>query len=183
MKRFLRVGLGAVLLTLVVPAVGSAQVYAYVSGGASLPMGDYGDLAQTGWMAQGGLLLRVGEGGFGLGAGGFYGSNSHEADGDKTNLYGAMGFAQYTVQSGGGVAPYFFVGPAYMSRAYKSEANPNLEGTESGLALAAGAGITFPLKSVALYGEAMFLKGVSDKIEQTSVLVVSAGISIPLGGY
>ena len=67
----------------------SGQAWAFLGASATIPVGDYadfgdGDGASTGFLAQGGIMMPVGEGRLSVGGGGFYGSNSHDTDGDKT---------------------------------------------------------------------------------------------------
>ena len=56
----------------------SAQTIIYVGGGATFPTGDFGDLANTGWQAIGGVLFPVGPEGLMVGADAFYGQNNHK---------------------------------------------------------------------------------------------------------
>ena len=181
MKRLISISLAAASLALFAPADSSAQATGFLSAGAAVPIGDYGDYANTGWLAQGGVGFAVGTGGVSAGVGGFFGSNSHTTDGDKTNLYGAMAFALFTMGEEGSVQPYVFGGPGFMTHSYKSESFPAAEGSESALAAAAGAGVNIPVGGLTGYLEGMVLSGFGD-LEDTKLVAVSAGVNIPLGG-
>ena len=101
MKKFA----GLVVLTGLLAFVGVQDAAAqtlYLSGGVSVPTGDYktftddaDDGAKTGWLGMAGANFRIGENGLFVGGGAFYGSNSHEAEGDKTNLLGGFGLVGF----------------------------------------------------------------------------------------
>jgi hypothetical protein len=179
MKRILSGTLTAAALALLAQGA-SAQANIFASAGASLPIGEFGDYANTGWMAQAGVGFQVAPS-VSAGAGGFYGSNSHTTDGDKTNLYGALAYALFTMGEDGSIQPYVFGGPGFMVHSYKSESFPGAEGSESALAAGAGAGVNLPLGSLEAFIEGMVLSGFSD-LEDTRVVVLAAGVSFPLGG-
>lgn len=190
MKKSFGVVLASTLLALTLAAqTVSAQATAFVLAGASLPQGDYSDYAKTGWMAQGGVGFPVGPVGLNLGLAGFYGVNNHESppDGDKTALYGASAYVLYSIGESGSIQPYVFAGPAYMVHSYKSDTNPargflDPEYSASGLGIYGGAGVNIPVGSLTGYVEGMYLTAISDDIDGTDVIVISAGVDIPLGG-
>lgn len=179
MKRVLS-GVVAMAGLVVLAQGASAQANIFVSAGAALPIGDYGDYAGTGWMAQAGVGFPVASS-VSAGVGGFYGVNNHDTDGDKTNLYGALAYALFTMGEDGSVQPYVFGGPGFMTHSYKSESFPSAEGSESALAAAAGAGVNIPFGSLEGFVEGMVLAGFSD-LDETRVIVLSGGLSFPLGG-
>lgn len=176
MKRFLG---GALAMALVALPVSAQTIF--VSAGAGVPVGDYGDYADIGWMAQAGVAFPIGTAGLSAGAGGLYGSNNHSnVDGDKTNLYGGAAFVQYTIGNAESTSGYVFAGPGYVTHSYKSDTFP--EGSNSGLALAGGGGVNIPLGGLDAYVEGMYLTGVGDEIDGTDVFVASLGVTFPLGG-
>lgn len=131
----------AVALLLGAPA---ANAQFFVGIGATLPSSDYGDYAKTGWMATAGVRVwqssnqRVG-----LWGEGFYGSNTHDdIDGDKTNLYGGLASVGFDLTSAAGATatPYLLGSVGYMVHQYKSDAFPQFEGSEGGLAFGGGGG-------------------------------------------
>jgi hypothetical protein len=182
MKRMRTAGLVVALSALIAPATASGQASIFVMGGLTVPTGDYSEYANTGWMAQGGAVFPVGPAGLSLGIDAFYGVNNHEPppDGDKTNLYGGFAFVQYTIGDPAAVAPYVYAGPGFMTHSYKSDTLP--EGSGSGLAATAGAGVGIPLGGVTGFVEGQYLTGFGDEIDGTDLFAVSAGVSFPLGG-
>jgi len=170
---------------LLAPAPTAAQVSIRVGGSATFPIGDgvddYGSYANTGWMAAAGVVLPVGEAGFGVGAHGFYGSNNHsDVDGDKTNLYGVLGSAGYTISTGGSISPTIFGLVGFMTHAYKSDSFG--DDSASALAWGGGASVGFPLGSVGGAIDAFYLAGTGDDLSGTKLFGVGASVSIPLGG-
>jgi hypothetical protein len=165
----------------VVPSSVVAQTAIFVMGGLTVPTGDYGELANAGWMAQAGAMFSVAPA-VAVGVGGLYGMNSHESppDGDKTNLYGGLGIVQYTFV-GAAVTPYVYGGAGFITHSYKSEAFPAAEGSSSGLAATAGAGLDLPLGGQTGFVEAEYLTGFGD-VDGTDLFVVSAGVAFAVGG-
>ena len=175
MKRFFG---GALALALVaVPGVASAQATMFLSAGASIPVSEFADYAGVGWMAQGGVSFPVGSPGLAVGVGGLYGSNSHDVDGDRTDLLGAAGFVQYTIGDPASTSGYLFAGPGYVQHSYKSDTFP--EGSVSGLAASGGGGVNIPIGGLTGYVEGMYLTGFGD-IDGTDLVVASVGISFLL---
>lgn len=179
MKRFLCAALGMALLAVSAPGHASAQIAINVSGGPTFPVSDYGDLAKTGWMAFAGLTVPVGESGAMLGATGFFGSNNHELDGDKTNLYGGLGAVGYAVDTGTSAMPYVFAGAGLMVHSYKSDTS--VDESTNLFAAGGGAGLGFPIGSVQGALEAYVLNGFDDAGD-TRLFGVSFGPSFPMGG-
>ena len=76
----------------------------FVGGGGTIPVQDFSDFdgdgagvdgANFGWQGTAGAQVAVGESGLTVGPRVYYGSNSHETDGDKTNLYGGTALVNY----------------------------------------------------------------------------------------
>lgn len=179
MKRLFGAGL-TLAFALCTPYGADAQSV-FVAAGATIPTGDYGDYAKTGWGASVGALLPVGTAGVALGARGFYGSNNHDVDGEKTNLFGGMAMVNYSFQTGTQLTPFVSGQFGFMSHQFKTD-DPNLEeGTESGAAFALGGGLGFPLGGVQGFVAAAYQQGLGD-IDTTKFIGVVAGVSIPLGG-
>jgi opacity protein-like surface antigen len=170
----------AALLAFAFPAAGTAQTL-YISGGATFPTGDYGDYADTGWMLAGGVLFSdIGTAGLSLGADGFYGQNSHnDYDGDKTNLYGAMGIVQYNIGSGN-LQPYVWGGAGWLAHKYSGDEFPEDEGTDSSFGYQLGAGIGYGLsENVSIYGEGRYMAGTGDN-KDTKLLGVFGGLAFAI---
>jgi opacity protein-like surface antigen len=133
------------LMGFAIPA--QAQTTLYIEGGATFPTGDFGDYANTGWMAAGGLLFGIGDSGFGVGGEVFYGENKHGTDevdlNSKTNPYGVMAIADYTFGSPGGLQPYLFGGAGLLVHRFSAD-NFDSE-SESQFGYQFGAGLSFPI--------------------------------------
>jgi hypothetical protein len=178
MKRFLGSGLAIGVLALTAQSA-SAQSMVFLSAGVTFPSGEFADVAEDGWMAQGGMVFPVGAAGFSLGVGGFYGVNNHDVGGDATNLFGGGAFILYDIAASGSLQPYLFAGPSYMVHAFKSDAFA--DASSSGLAAQVGAGVNVPAGGLTSFLEAMFTKALSDDINGTDFIAISVGIDIPLG--
>jgi hypothetical protein len=186
MKRLVTGALALAFCALLAPSTASAQISIRVGGAATFPIGDalddYGSYAKTGWMASAGVLVPVGEAGLGLGAHGFYGSNSHEsppAD-EKTNLYGVLGSAGYTISTGGSISPTIFGLVGFMTHSYKPATGSG--DSASALAWGGGASVGFPLGGIGGAIDAFYLAGTGDDLSGTKFFGVGASVSIPLGG-
>lgn len=184
MKRFVTTALVLAFGALLAPHHASAQIAIQVGGAATFPLGDgvddYGSYAKTGWMAAAGVNVPIGEAGLGVGAAGFFGSNNHETDGEKTNLYGILGTVGYTISTGAPIMPYVYGGLGFMTHAFKSDTLG--DDSASALAWGGGAGIGFPLGGIGGSIEGFYLAGTGDDLSGTKLFGVGAGISIPLGG-
>jgi hypothetical protein len=182
MKRFVTAALIVALGALMAPSLTSAQISIRVGGAATFPMSDYGDYANTGWMGAAGVNVAVGEAGLGVGAHGFYGSNNHsDVDGDKTNLYGALGTVSYSIAAGGSVMPYVFGALGFMTHSYKSNDFPALEGSASAMAWGGGGGLGFPLGGITGSVDGFYVQGTGDNSD-TKFFGVGASVSFPIGG-
>ena len=172
------------------PADSSAQTSIFVGGGATIPVSTFSDFdddgagtdgASTGWQATAGAQFIIGEGGFSVGPRVFYGSNSHETDGDKTNLYGATALVNYGFGDPEAVNPFLWGEFGVMSHAFKSDSAPSAEGTDTAAVFSGGAGVGFPLGGVNGFIAAGYTKGLGDNSE-TTLIGVYAGLSFALGG-
>lgn len=153
----------------------------FVGGGVTVPTSDFGDFANTGWMGFAGVLTPVGDQGFSVGAEGFFGSNGHEIEGDKTNLYGGMALA--SLSFGGETAPatpFVFGGLGFMTHSYKSESTPQFEDSATGMTLGGGGGVTFPLGGAQGILAGTYIQGFGD-IDETSLFGISAGVQFLFG--
>lgn len=153
----------------------------WIGAGASIPSGDYGDYADTGWIVNLGAGMPVGTSGLGVGVELTYGQNSHsDVDGDSTNPISIMGGLGYNL--GGedsSISPYVFGMLGMMFHKYNSD---EFEGsTDSGLGFGGGAGINFPLGGLEGYLEGRYLTASIDE-STTAYIGITAGVNIALGG-
>jgi len=170
----------AFALALAAPSVVSAQATIVLGAGATIPMGEYADYAKLGWLGHGGVEFPAATN-ISIGAHGFYGSNSHDTDGDKTNLYGGVGTVGYLIPTSGSMAPQIWGGLGYMVHSYKSESFPAFEGSDGSLAGLLGVGLGFPLGSVMGAVNAYVLTGFGEN-DGTRYIGLDLGVGIPLGG-
>lgn len=153
----------AVFAFLAIAAPVEAQTQLFVGAAATIPTSDYSDFdgdgpgtdgANTGWQATAGLTVALGEGGLGLYGRGFYGQNSHEADGEKTNPYGVMGGLIYRLGDPQGVGPFFGAGAGLLVHKYSPASGEGSSDSEFGWEGVAG--LDFPLggggTSVSIFG-------------------------------
>lgn len=163
------------LFLLAVPAAVSGQGI-FVGGGVTIPTGDFGDYADTGWLASAGFSFDIGEAGLSAGVEGFYGENKHsDVDGDKTNPYGAMGFLLYRAGNAESVGPYFYGGAGLLVHRFSPASGDSESDTNFGYE--AGAGLDFPFSdNVGAWVEGRFM-GASD----TNFFGIVAGLGFGLG--
>ncbi len=183
MKRSLTVGLLSAALMLWAPGV-TAQVMIGAGGSVTFPTGDFADFANTGWLAGAGISFGVGgDVPVSVGASGYFGSNNHEPppDGDKTNVYGAVAGVSYAFGDPEAVSPFIGAFVGFLTHSFKSDSQPQLEVSDSGLALGGQAGIGFPLGGVAGFVQGFYLTGTGD-VDGTDLFGIMAGIQVPLGG-
>jgi hypothetical protein len=181
MKRVWSVAALAAACSLFGSGDAAAQAGVFLGGGATMPTGDFGDFANVGWMGFGGVGFPVGQDGLFLGAEGFYGSNGHEVEGIKTNLYGGNALIGVNFYEQGEAGPFVAAGLGLMTQQLKSETIPALEDSASGFALTGLAGLSFPLGTVEGMLSATFTRAFGD-LEDLMFAGIFAGIGIPVGG-
>ena len=180
MRRLFSLILSGALLVMLAPMSAAAQPTIALGVGGTFPMSDYGDFAKTGFLAHAGVNVPVGDAGVSVGAHGFYGSNSHETDGDKTNLYGGVGSVGYAIATGGSVTPTIFGLVGYLVHSFKSDAIPAADGSEGSLTAGGGVGLGFPLGSVVGVVQAYYLMGFGNN-DGTDFVGADVGVQIPVG--
>jgi len=158
----------------------SAQNVIVLGAGATIPAGDYANYAKLGFLAHGGADFGVAPN-VSVGAHGFFGSNSHDTDGDKTNLHGGVATVGYMIATSGSIMPQIWGGAGYLVHSYKSESFPAFEGSASSLAALIGAGLGFPLGSVTGMVNGYMLMGFGDN-DETRYFAIDFGVGIPFGG-
>ena len=137
-----------------------AQTTLYIGGGGSFPTGDFGDVANTGWMATAGALFGVGTPGLGIGAEFFYGQNNHKdevslSEDAKTTPWGFMGILDYSFGEAGAIQPYLFGGLGVLIHKFSS-AGFSESSTEFGYEF--GAGLAFPIGATSsIYAEGRYV--------------------------
>jgi len=165
------------VVALAVPAGAQARPYLFFGGGGTVPMGDYGDYAKAGWMIQAGIGTNLGDKGLWGDVEFLYGSNSHDTDGDKTNLtIGAVSLG-YTFQPEAKMSPYVLGTVGMMNHAYKSESVPSAEGSESFLAFGGALGLVWQRSDkTSFWAEVRYMTGSKDG-SSTSFVPIFVGIT------
>jgi hypothetical protein len=188
MRIYLRAGFTTLALALLA-AVPSAAQTVFFGAGPTFPVSDYGDYANTGFLAIGGLLLPVGAGPASLVVEGFYGQNGHteEAGSGKTNPLGVMGGVVLDFSGEGEAGPYVFGEAGLMVHKYSPEQGDG--DSETAFGFGGGAGYGFPLGGLSAWVEGRYMSasfdaeaGTASSSETTAFMGIVAGVSIPLGG-
>lgn len=177
MKRLTAAMMVGAVAVLVTASVSQAQAYVFFGGGASIPAGDFKDFAKTGWMAQAGIGVDIGDKGLFVEAEGFYGSNKHKAPAvdEKTNLFAGLGAVGYSFMPEKKVHPYILGGAGFMRHQFDPGAGASV--SETKFAYTGAAGISFQAGSkLNIWVEGRFL-GTSD----TKVIPIMAGLTINFG--
>ena len=179
MRRLLCAALATAFFALSAPEDSSAQGTVFLGGGVTIPVSDYGELANTGWQGWAGVLVPVSDAGISLGFEGFYGQNNHETDGNKTKLWGSLALVGWQGGDPDGLQPTVFGGLGFMRRSFTSESTPILDNASSSFAWGGGAGVGFPLGGVNGFAGGSYTSGTGD----VKVRFVTFGLSImiPIG--
>lgn len=158
--------LKSAVLSMALLAVGAGAASAgswYVGGnvGAGIPMGDYGDVAATGWNA-GLTATNVGNGRWGFGADlGYHSWNASDDVQDallpdesiKWNAMQATGHAMYRFPTQSHAKPYVKFGAGLYNLGFKYESDSgDLDESESKFGFNFGAGMQFATQSNMVWG-------------------------------
>ena len=190
MRRMFAASLAVALgLALTSPSTVSAQAVAYFGGGATIPTQDYaefpgggGDGANTGWLGFAGLYFPLGDTGFAPGIQGYYGQNSHDTDGDRTDLYGVLATGGFAFgEADASARPFVSGGLGTMTHSYKSEDFPSAEGSATSLAAQLTGGLSFALGGATGFVAASATTGFGDNSE-TTYIGIAAALGFLLGG-
>ncbi|MEZ4587315.1 MAG: hypothetical protein R2909_13035 [Gemmatimonadales bacterium] len=175
MRGIVQAGVGIVLAGSLFASTAQAQ-YVFVGGGLTVPVGEYGDYAKTGWMGAAGIGVPVGDKGLSVGGEVLYGQNSHsDIDGDKTGLTAFMGYLEYRIGDDSKPGVYLLGEAGVMNHKYKPAGMSYEGGSDWKLAVGGGAGVDIPAGSVSVFVEARFLTR-----SGTNFIPVLAGVAIPL---
>lgn len=169
----------AVLLSSVCATSASAQIPigVFIGGGASIPTGDFGDMADTGWMIGGGILGLVGTQGVWIGAEGMYGKNGlKEIEDYDVELVGGGGMIGFSFNSAARISPYIFGSAGVLSSKVSGEGVES--DSESEFAWGGGAGVSIGLSPRA----SLFASGRYIAADELKFIPVTAGVLIYLSG-
>jgi hypothetical protein len=177
MKRTVSLALATVVCVAFSYATASAQATISVAGGMTFPTGAFNTGHKPGWLAHAGVDVPLGESMFAAGVDGFYGSNSWDPSGGKTNLYG--GVAHLSVAPGSATGPQVFGLAGLMREQAKPDAGTSV--SQSGFAAGGGVGMPFPLGSIGGMVEAYFISAFGN-LSGTHFFGVDVGVGFPIGG-
>lgn len=151
----------------------------YIGGGLTIPTGDFGEFADTGWMTAGGFMIDIGDSGASAGVEGFY-SGASESDGDAdASIYGAMATLLYRVGNPARVGPYIFGGAGLT--AVDLDDPTDGDGSDEDFGYQFGAGLDFPFADrVGAWLEGRYMG--SSVFEGTHFFAILAGLGFGLGG-
>ena len=168
--RRLVIGASTLAATLVLGAAPASAQF-YVGGYASLPSGDFGDVANTGFLVEAGFqLFESSNEKLSLYVSGGYGMNGTDADDlDFTQIMG-LGHVVYDLTSGGSATPYLIGSAGYLS--LKTEVGDE-SNTEGGLTFGGGIGLGF---SSRFWVEGKFMTASIDDAT-ISQLLIGGGVS------
>lgn len=169
----------AVILVSGAAAPAAAQAGVFIAAGPTLPVSDYGDYANTGWMADGGVIYTLPAGGVWLAADGFYGQNKHNDDsGDETHLYGGAGSIGYTIGADATKPRPYLFGQAGALVHHYSPGDSSIESSsDTKFMWGGGAGVIFPVGNVGLYLESRYMSAHASQ-DNTDFIPIFVGVVI-----
>lgn len=177
-RRAIAASTAVLFMAFVLPQTANAQSV-YVLAGLSAPTGDFGDAADTGWLAAGGVTFPVGQAGLWAGGEGLYSRNGiADLDDESFKLFSFMGVLGYDIPTESSVSPFVFGGAGLMglSQSFLDESE-----TESGFGWQLGGGVAFEGESnISPFIEARYQSASINDVT-VSFLGVEAGVSIGLG--
>ena len=133
-------------------AAGTRAVQLGVQGGISMPMGDFGDAADMGFLVAGTLGMTPAALPVGLRFDVGYQSWGGEGDLSFSGIHG-MGSAVFTIATEGGMRPYLLGGLGV----YRMKVDIGVaDATETDLGIHFGGGIDIPLSGMSSYVEARY---------------------------
>lgn len=172
-RRAIVTSTAVLFMALALPLTANAQSV-FVLAGLSSPSSDFGDFADTGWLAAGGVTFPVGEAGLWAGAEGLFGQNGFSNVDDETyKVFSAMGILGYDIQTESSVSPYVFGGLGLMSLSNGD--------SESGFGWQLGGGVGFETGgNVSPFVEGRYQSASLDG-GTLAIFGVAGGVSIGLG--
>jgi opacity protein-like surface antigen len=167
----------ALCLAVSTPTLAQAQSL-YIAAGPSIPIGDLGDIAGTGWMLAGGFTFDLGDNGLWAGAEGTYGRNGLDSSvAGHVSLLGIMAILGYTIPTESSIHPYVWGGAGILRGDISLDDFPDEGGDDSSFGFQAGVGTTFGHGNVRPLIEARLETAGSDK----QFFALDAGATFGLG--
>jgi len=161
------------LLMAAAPVAEAQKASFWLGAGLTMPMGDYGDGASTGFHGLGAVSFGLGTGPLGVRVEGMYNRTGLEQGVDgNTSILGGMASLLYTFPSKGTVRPYVLGGVGYYQQ--KIEATVpgfSVDTSESNAGFGGGAGLLLALKATSLFAEVRYISVSGD-----TFVPITAGI-------
>lgn len=181
MKRLVVPTVLALVAAVAVSSPAGAQ-YVFFGAGPTIPSGEYGDFAKTGYMISLGFGTDIGTKGLFLEAELGRGTNSHENTGqanEKTNVYSAFGALGWSFGAAEKkVRPYLLAGAGVVAHQFRTDAEPAVgEGTESKFGATGAGGLSIRLTEKANF----WLEGRYIGSKGTNHIAGLIGITLNLG--
>ncbi len=167
------------LATLGLARAAAAQTSIFFGGGATIPSGEYGDYAKTGWIGAAGVGIPLPNSKVSVVIWGAYGSNNHDDDtGDKTNIYSGNGGLEYRFGDPAKAGIYVNGSVGFLVHSFKAgESQSDADESETKIAFSFGGGPVIPAGKIVIWGWGGYVLATD-----TNFLGFLAGIGIPLGG-
>jgi hypothetical protein len=142
--------------------------------GLTMPMGDYGDIASSGFHALGNVAFKLGPSPLKIRADLSYHRTGLEGGLDgNTSLIGGMANVVYTLPSPV-IKPYFLAGVGYFSEKLSGGGGSV---SDNGFAYGAGAGLNFGLAAFSMFVEAKYLSiGSNDTFDSANLFPITVGL-------
>ena len=158
-------------------AQGAGRASFHVAGGITLPMGDFGDVAKTGWQGLGGVSFGLGGLPFAVRVDGFFGQNSFDVSGvdAKVQMFGGMAGGQFNFGSEASPAKPYILAQVGMVNSKCSGDDCIGDESNTDFAIAGGGGVGFGLGSMAAFVEALFTSVMSDP-SSSNFIALRAGL-------
>jgi len=174
--------IGLAILAVGALSVGATQLEAQASFGVgvglTMPMGDYGDVASTGFHAMGSVLFGMGTGPMQIRADLAYHHTGLEGGADgSTTLIGGMANLVYNFATTGTAKPYAMLGVGYFSE--KAESGGSVD--DNGIGYGIGFGINFAMSAASLFAEVKY-QTIAENDTFTAANFVPITVGVRFGG-
>lgn len=179
MNRSMRVFGGVFLALAALSVTAEAQgpsTWVFAGGGATIPIGDYGDYAKTGFIADVGLGRTFGSGRVFAFADVFYGKNNHETADESTSLIGGGGNIGIS-STASSARPYAYVGLGMQNHKF-NPAGGGDGGSETKPYGRGAVGVSLGSGKTTFWIEAGLIQGFGGDDGNTGYLPIQAGVSI-----
>lgn len=149
-----------------------------VGGGATIPLGNFDDVAKTGWHGMAVVGYNSPSSPVGFRVDGLYGENDFDASGGKTKLAGGLASAIYAFSTGGKARPYLIGGAGLFNvKASVNVGGNTVEDSETKFAAGGGLGLAFPIGSDSrLFLEGRYVSVFTDT-RSTSFIPLTVGVT------